>query len=478
MAAGLGLAATAPLFGACAQAPAPAPTTAPAAKPTEASKPATTAPAAASPTAAAKPTEAAKPTAAAKPAASGPKPKLQFWTPKHFITAVNEYVAESAQQVADKMGFELEVQQHPWGDFNTKMAAAVEAKTLPDCMIGVSAKRDYDRKILVDLSDIYKQVDTEGQGFFPVVKAGVTINGKQWALGTHIEPQCMYYRVSKLKEAGFSKPPENLDDFLKFAKATTNPSKSMWGFAQPISDCPDGNNFFYMVMWSFGSTIQTAEGKVNVRTPEFEQAVQWFTDLYKVHKVIPEGATSWDDTGNNKAWLGNQAASIFNSGSIVNAMMTDAQYKDLLADSAFAPWPLKDKLGVTMGNFNAFGVMASSKYQDMAKAIGLNILSKERYLGYMKAAQGMFFPAIQREKDDPFYTKDPILSQMASLLPYAKLNHEPGPISSWIAEVGDTWAISRMLAPVATGQKSVKDAVEEFAKKCDALKAKWDKVAN
>jgi multiple sugar transport system substrate-binding protein len=471
-----GLAAAGSLLAACAG-PAPTPTTAPAA-PTTAPAAPTTAPAApttapAAPTTApAAPTTAAAPTVAptAKPAATGPKVALQWWTPQHFIPAVNTYIADSAKLAGEANNFTIDTQQ---------MAAAVEAKTLPDCMIGVSAKRDYDRKILVDLSDVYKQVGDAGGGFFDVVKAGVTIKDKQWALGTHIEPQEMYYRTSKLKAAGFSKPPENLDDFVKFAKATTDPANSMWGFAQPISDCPDGNNFFFMVLWAFGGSYQTADGKVNIATPELEAAVQWFTDLYKVDKVIPQGATAWDDTSNNKAWLGNQAASIFNSGSIVNAMKTDAQYKDLLADSSFAPFPLKDKLGVTMGGFNAFGVMSSSKYQDQAKSIVVTAMSKERYLGYMKAAEGMFFPAIKRESTDDFYVKDPVLSQVMALAPYAHQNYEPGDLStsSWIAELGDTWSFSRMLAPVATGQQSVKDAVAELAKKAETLKVKWDKVA-
>ena len=294
-----GLAAASSIVAACA--PAATPTAAPAAP--KAAEP-TKAPVAGEPT---KAPEAAKPTEVAKPAASGPKPTLQFWTPKHFIPAVNDYIAESAKQAGQAKGFELEIQQHPWGDFNTKMAAAVEAKTLPDCMIGVNTKRDHDRKILVDLSDVYKKIDADAGGFYDVVKSGVTIGGKQWALGTHIEPQMMYYRTSKLKEAGFSKPPENLADFLKFALATTKPEASMWGFGQPISDCPDGNNFFsHNVVASFGASLQTADGKVNVLTPEFEEAVQWYTDLYKVHKVIPQGAISWDDTANNKAWLGDR----------------------------------------------------------------------------------------------------------------------------------------------------------------------------
>jgi ABC-type glycerol-3-phosphate transport system substrate-binding protein len=161
-------------------------------------------------------------------------------------------------------------------------------------------------------------------------------------------------------------------------------------------------------------------------------------------------------------------------------MRTDAQYKDLIADASFAPFPMKDKLGVTMGGFNAFGVMSSSKYQDQAKTIVVTAMSKERYLGYMKAAEGMFFPALKRESTDDFYVKDPVLSQVVALAPYARQNYEPGDMStsSWIAELGDTWSFSRMLAPVATGQKSVKDAVAELAAKAETLKVKWDKVAN
>jgi ABC-type glycerol-3-phosphate transport system substrate-binding protein len=95
----------------------------------------------------------------------------------------------------------------------------------------------------------------------------------------------------------------------------------------------------------------------------------------------------------------------------------------------------------------------------------------------MKAAQGMFFPAIKRESTDDFYTKNEALAQIGTTLPFARQNFQPGDQSSWVAELGDTWSFSRMLTPVATGQKSAKDAVAELAKKAETLKAKWDKVS-
>ena len=85
-------------------------------------------------------------------------PYLVYWAPQHFIEAQNEYHTESAKLAAAENGFEVEVQLFPWGDYHQKQAAAIEAGTLPDAMLGVSVSQQAAMGILSDVSDIFEEI--------------------------------------------------------------------------------------------------------------------------------------------------------------------------------------------------------------------------------------------------------------------------------------------------------------------------------
>ena len=173
-----GLTAAGALMAACAPAPAPTATPAPAAPPTPTPAPA----AAAAPTptkAPATPTKAPEPTPTMVPAVPKEKAKLTLWAPKHFLPAQNDYITESMKLAAQKGNFEVEVQMFPWGELNQKFAAAIEAKTLPDAALGVDVPRYRAMNLLVDVSDLFKEVGESGGGWLDVAISGVTFKGKK-----------------------------------------------------------------------------------------------------------------------------------------------------------------------------------------------------------------------------------------------------------------------------------------------------------
>ena len=68
-----------------------------------------------------------------------PGPKLLVWGPQHFIQAQNDYWTDSILLTAANNGFSADVQLFPWGDYDQKQSAAVEAKNTPDLCLGVNA---------------------------------------------------------------------------------------------------------------------------------------------------------------------------------------------------------------------------------------------------------------------------------------------------------------------------------------------------
>ena len=173
-----------------------------------------------------------------------PGPKLLVWGPQHFIQAQNDYWTDSILLTAAYNGFSTDVQLFPWGDYNQKQLAAIEAKNTPDLCLGVDPVRYNAMGVLQEVPDIYKEVADSGGGFYQDKIDSVTIGGKIWAVPFHSEPQIMYYRSDVLKELGIEKTPMTTADFLTFAQKATKPDQKMWGWGNTFGNVPDGNNGF------------------------------------------------------------------------------------------------------------------------------------------------------------------------------------------------------------------------------------------
>ncbi len=403
------------------------------------------------------------------------RPDLVFWAPQHFITAQNEFFTESIKLAAAANDFDVDVQLFPWGEYHQKQNAAIEAGTLPDALLGVSVSQHYAMGILTDVSDLFEEIAASGGGFFEPDIREVTIGGAQWAIPFHNEPQVMYYRTDVLAAAGYTELPTTLEKFVEIADAVTNVEQRMWGFGNPYTMVPDGNNFMQLVVFAFGGQIQDADGNVAINSPETIAAFEWYASLLNEHIMMPPGVTGWDDTGNNKAYLSGQVAMIYNSGSVVNAMRNDDP--GWFQATALGPLP-KGPAGryFVFNGGSAAGIMASSRYPMEARRLLANAMSPERYPGNLAAASGMFFPTLQNYTDLPIYTEDQWNQQILDTVPYAYVAFEPGDPTPWIDEVNAKFLFAEAAGRVAVDGWSAADAVADLERQAIASKEKFEQA--
>ena len=452
----VGIAVLSPLLGACAAPPAPAPTAAPTA-------------AAAAPA----PAPTAAPAAAKAPAAQS-KPKLSAWIPKHFIPEEVSYMTESLTLAGTKGGFDVEVESYPMTELNQKYSVAIEAKTVPDVSVAVDVPRYVAMDLLADVSDIFKEVGDAGGGWFDPVIRYLTVNGKQYGVHVEIEPNIGYYRKDLIEKAGFKLPIKSLDEFVEVCKALTKPADNIWGFGQSYGTVGDSNGGFYPFLWAFGGRVLDEKNEVVLDSDITAQALQFYTDLYTKHKIVPPGATGWDDTGNNKAWLSSQAAIIYNSGSIVKTMRDEN--KDLLEKTTLGAMPAgpsgpQANVGSMVNGSTV--VFKASKYQDQGRQMIKSVVSEERYMGNLKAAGGMFFPSRKKYANDPFYTDDRWNKETAAVLPVAKEPFFAGTPSPWYGEFDAQALWAKSMNKIVTGASTVKAEITELTKQLKDLKAKY-----
>lgn len=400
---------------------------------------------------------------------------LIFWAPQHFITEQNDFFTESVELAAAANDFDVDVQLFPWGEYHQKQNAAIEAGTLPDALLGVSVSQHYAMGILSDISDVFAEVGAAGGGFFEPDTLEVTIGGAQYALPFHNEPQMMYYRTDIMAEAGYTEIPQSLDEFVAVADAITNADARIWGFGNPYTMVPDGNNFTQLLVFAFGGRIQDETGNVVINSPETIAALEWSASLLNDHVMMPPGVTGWDDTGNNQAFMSGQCAIVYNSGSILNAMRGDDP--GWLEATQIGPLPMGPAgYPITFNGGSAAGLMKSSRYPDQAKRLLAGIMAPERYPGNLSAANGMFFPTLQNYNDLPIYTEDPWNKQIIETVPYAYVAFAPGAPTPWIDEVNAKFLFAEMAVRVAVDGWSAADAVADFERQALESKEKFEQA--
>lgn len=298
------------LAAACAPSGSPAPTSAPAAAPTSpaAAKP-TTASAAAPTSAAAQPTSAAsQPTAAAN--LSGATVSLLQWN--HFIPGADDLFKQQAADWGKQTGVNVTVETINANDLTTRFTASVQGQSGPTIFqMQYLAPHTY-AEGLYDLTDMAKEIEPKYGKFYDQVNSSATVDGKYRAIPYNIVGNAFVYRKDYFQQAG-AKVPETWDDFHDAVKKLAAINKPIGQtFAQTFGDAP---TFFYPLMWAYGGKEVQDDGKtVAINSKETVEAVKFAKACWD--DGLDHRAASWDDSGNNTAFLADEISCTLNGASI------------------------------------------------------------------------------------------------------------------------------------------------------------------
>jgi multiple sugar transport system substrate-binding protein len=300
---------TSPSQPAATTAPAPQPTSAPAAKPTTAAA-AAAAPTAA-PTAAAKPAAAATPAAAAPAAIGGAEVSLLQWN--HFIPTADPFFKQQAADWGKQTGVNITIETINANDLTPRFTAAIQGQSGPTIFQMQYLAPHSFAEGLYDLSDLANEIQPKFGKFYDQVNTSATVDGKYRAVPYAIFGNAVVYRKDYFQQAGIAKKPETWDDFHDAVKKLAAINKPIGQtFAQTFGDAP---TFFYPLMWSFGGKEVQDDGKtLAINSPETIAAVTFAKTLWD--DGLDHRAASWDDSGNNTAFLADEISATLNGASI------------------------------------------------------------------------------------------------------------------------------------------------------------------
>src|SRR5919205_293938 len=296
--------------------------------------------------------------------------KLVVWVPTALAPQVDKILQEQCYAYAKQAGIkgnEIDYSIMGAGQIQPKLVAALEGRNPPDITIlGNLAVLCRSQGHLLEVTDIVDTMQKVPGGLFPASLSEVIYKGKAYAVPQSVSPWPLVTRLDIL-EAAKVEPPKTWDEFIEVCKKLQKPPK-LTGYGMCLGLTGDTNGNVMNMIWCYGGKLVEADNKtVALHSKETVQAVQVIADMYLKHKIIPKGAVSWDNTGNNKAYQSRQVICVLNPTSIY-AHLGESD-KELYNVTGLLPVPAGPAGAIEEVTTNNWSLFKHNPYPEVAKGL-------------------------------------------------------------------------------------------------------------
>ncbi len=292
--------------------------------------------------------------------------------------------------------------------------------------------------------------------FYPALMANSRAAGQTWGIPFQRSTILMYWNKKLFSQAGLdpNRPPTNWADMTAYAKKLTRRdaagNTNQWGVQIPSSGFPYW--LFQGLTTANGATLMNAAGtQTTFDSPAVVEALQYWVDLSRLHKVQPPGVVEWGSTPRD--FIDGKVAMIWTtSGNLAN-IREKAGF-----DFGVAKLPGQRQNGSPTGGGNFYVFKKSPPAQQKAAFKFIQwMVAPERtaqwgidsgYIGVSPAAWAT-----------------PIMKQHVADLPGAAVARDQ--LSNAVAELSThenqrvTRALNAGLAAALTGQKTPQQAMQD-----------------
>ena len=160
-----------------------------------------------------------------------------------------------------------------------------------------------DEGAIVDWTGLATSAEDQAwmKSFYPAFMENSQTGGKTWGIPFQRSTIVLYWNKEMFKEAGMdpNRPPENWKEMLQYAQKLTKRDSagnvSQWGVQVPSSGFP------YWLFQGFttpnGALLMNKAGnQTYYDSPAVIEALQFWVDLSRKHKVMPPGIIEWGTT--------------------------------------------------------------------------------------------------------------------------------------------------------------------------------------
>jgi N,N'-diacetylchitobiose transport system substrate-binding protein len=387
---------------------------------------------------------------------------LSLWIMKGTNPNADGYIADLKAAFKKQTGADLDVQQVPWSDAQTKFNNAIGGDTTPDVAeLGTTYVADYgDSGALLDVTD---KVAAAGlsDGLVGGLKEAGVLDGKLYGLPWYAGVRSVVYRKDVFAELGIEVP-TTWDQLVAAGQKIKAAKPGMMPF--PIA----GDNEFavYPFVWAAGGQLATDNGgkwTSAIDSPQSKAGIQFYADLALKNGFSTPAAATWRETDLKDAFTKSQAAMIIAGNWTPKAIIEAAP--DLKDKIGAFPLPGKDGgLAPSVLGGSLLSVFAKSKNQDLAWE-----LTKLMATGDLAAKWGSesgYFPGTTALLQQSVASADPLVA------PFAKQAVDAGravPVTPAFGKIQGKKTIATMMRSILSGEKSVDQAATDAATEMNQL---------
>jgi sn-glycerol 3-phosphate transport system substrate-binding protein len=217
---------------------------------------------------------------------------------------------------------------------------------------------------LIDEDAIVPITGIDTKPFFPAFMANSQTGGKVWGVPFQRSTIVLYWNKEAFKEAGLdpNKPPANWNEMLDYARKLTKKDASgnvtQWGVQIPSSGFPYW--LFQGLTTPNGVELMNSAGtQTYFDKPAVVQALSYWVDLGRKHKVMPEGVIEWGTTP--KDFFERKVAMIWTTTGNLTNVKNNAKF-----DFGVAMLPASKRRGSPTGGGNFYVFAKAPKDQQEA----------------------------------------------------------------------------------------------------------------
>ena len=400
--------------------------------------------------------------------------KILLWS--HFVPSHDQWFDKFARDWGSRVGVNVLVDHIDQAQIPTRIAAEIQARQGHDLIQYIATLSQFEPAVL-DHKDIVEEASRRWGDQLPLCRKSSfnPATGKFYAYSPGWVPDPGNYRRSLWAPVGLPNGPSSWDDLLAGASAIKS-SKGVplgLGMSQEI----DSNMVLRALMWSYGASEQNEQERVVINSPETIAAVEYMTKLYQ-QAMTPE-VFSWNAASNNQGLVAGKLSYIVNS---ISAWRTAQDSNPEVADDTFFVPALRGPSTALAAQHVLYNwiIPRHAPGVDAAKEFLLHYTANFASASYNSKLYDFCAWSGLTPNLSNWLTTDPFRAQPADKLkllttaiPWSTNIGHPGPASTAIGEVFNTFVIPNMFARAARGEMTPQQSVAQAEGQINAVFAKW-----
>jgi ABC-type glycerol-3-phosphate transport system substrate-binding protein len=367
------------------------------------------------------------------------------WT--SFIPAADAEIDRQAQEFTKATGIEMTVEKINQNDMAARITAAVESGSGADVIqLNVNQPHLF-APGLADHSALYDEI--LGDQAYAWARGAATVDGVARGVPAFNIPNVVVYRKDVFDELGLAVP-QTWDDYLQIGsvlKQNNIPVGQTLGHT--FGDAP---TFTYPLMWSFGGQEVEEDGRtVVVDSPGTHEALAFMKEFWEA--ACDPGGFAWDDTSNNRAFLGQTIGATLNGASIYFVAKNNPdQYPGFAEKLSHFSNPEGPAGRFHFVQPRTLSIMEYSPNKEAAAEYIRWTFQEDNFGEFMTVNEGYIQGVTPHWEDHPVWQSDPAIAIFAENPRYGRTAGYAGPWNRQSGEAQEKYIITDMFARAARGE--------------------------